>query len=123
MFPGDSSLVQCINLSGPTIVHYGSNSNYERFTNGSYFICDAYNPDIDAVKEEDPRSKKHYIVAVVYDTDTLYKTTDGHLGNCWTVKVVDKETNVETSYRIRNWIDIVQNYLRRGYRFVEATDL
>jgi len=97
-------------------IHYGHGSNYERFANGSYFICDtSYLPP----SQEALESRKHYITAVEYDTDSLYRSTDGYAGNCWKVKVVDKATNVETTYRIRNWVDIVQNYQRRGHRFVE----
>lgn len=100
-------------------IHYGHGSNYERFANGSYFICDtSYLPSLDE-NPETLESRKHYITAVEYDTDALYRTTDGYAGNCWTVKVVDKEAGVETTYHIRNWTDIVQNYQRRGYRFIE----
>jgi len=114
MYSADSSLpAQVIN---PTIIHYGHSSNYERFMNGSYFVCDtSYRPTIDSKESE-----RHYVASVEYDTDTLYQTTDGHAGNCWKVKVVDNATNIETTYHIRNWGDIVQNYLRRGLKFVEA---
>lgn len=118
-------IVKLPNVYGPTILHFGSTAKYERFAVNSYFIHDtSYNPTIESMKEDPtPITKKHHIIEVIYDTDEVYRMTDGYAGDCWKVKVVDYDTNEETTYYIRNWNDIVQHYVRRGFIFVESKDV
>jgi len=98
-------------------MHYGSQANYERFVGTAYFICDvSYRSNMDDLD----KSKKHPISEVVYSPDKLYQANDGYVGSCWKVTVLNGENGTSATYSIRNWIDIVQYYLTKGYRFVEA---
>jgi hypothetical protein len=100
-------------------MHYGSEANYERFVGTAYFICDtSYRPDIDDL--DTTKSKKHRISDVVYAPDKLYQVNDGYAGSCWKVTVIDSENGSSATYYIRNWIDIVQYYLKKGFKFVES---
>jgi hypothetical protein len=102
-------------------MHYGSEANYERFVGTAYFICDtSYSPEIDDLEAEMDNSKKHRISDVVYAPDKLYQANDGYAGGCWKVTVIDSENGSSATYYIRNWIDIVQYYLKKGFKFVEV---
>lgn len=94
--------------STPLTMHFGSESNYQRFVGTAYFICE---------KDKDLGAKKHRITGVTYDPDSVYGMTDGHAGNCWKVTVANDEDGSSATYSIRNWIDIVRHYQDKGFEF------
>ena len=105
----------------PMTMHYGSEANYERFVGTAFFICDiSYRPDIDDLDTTKTNSKKHSITEVVYSPDKLYQANDGYVGSCWKVTVLNGDNGTSATYSIRNWIDIVQYYLKKGFKFVES---
>ena len=95
----------------PSLYHYGSESNYQRFR-FSYFITNIYDPNEDIIY-------KHIITDVKYQPDSVYSTCDGYFGKCWVVTINDAENNETDKYYIRNWIDIVEYYKEKGLKFVE----
>jgi len=103
------SIIKLPNINGPMILHYGSESKYERFGN-SCFKKTAH----------DGSTIKHSIVSVKYNPDDLYSRMDGMIGNCWLVTLVDN-TSLYITYSIRNWIDIVDYY--RKTHDMEFTEL
>lgn len=112
------NIIELARHSVPMTMHYGSEANYERFVGTAYFICDiSYRPNIDDL--ENTTSKKHYISEVMYAPDKLYQVNDGYVGSCWKIKVVNGENGSSVTYSIRNWIDIVEYYRKKGFKFVE----
>lgn len=112
------NIIELPRHSVPMTMHYGSEANYERFVGTAYFICDiSYRPNIDDL--ENTASKKHYISEVMYAPDKLYQANDGYVGSCWKVTVVNGENRTSVTYYIRNWIDIVEYYRKKGFKFVE----
>jgi hypothetical protein len=96
-------------VANPTY-HYGSFSNYAKYI-GEYFIETA-NPE---------HGKLYVITNVIYEPDSLYRSTDGYAGRCWTVTVYDSVIKTFANYYIRNWIDIVHYYETIGFAFVEPS--
>lgn len=91
--------------------HYGSFSNYARYTGESF------------IETANPEQGKIYVVTnVKYEPDSLYSTTDGYAGRCWTVTVYDSVIKTFANYYIRNWIDIVHHYETLGFTFVEPSN-
>ena len=114
------NIIELPRHSVPMTMHYGSEANYERFVGTAYFICDiSYRPNIDDLENANTNSKKHYISEVIYAPDKLYQVNDGHVGSCWKIKVVNGENGSSVIYYIRNWIDIVEYYRKKGFKFVE----
>jgi len=110
-----TDIIELPRHSTPLTIHYGSQANYERFIGTAYFICD--DDDDDGSQQN---GKKYSIMEVVYAPDDLYKTNDGYAGSCWKVNVIDGENGSSATYLIRNWIDIVQYYRIKGFKFVES---
>ena len=118
LYPWEEKIIELPRHSVPMTMHYGSEANYERFVGTAYFICDiSYRPNIDDL--ENTTSKKHHISEVVYTPDKLYQANDGYVGSCWKIKVVNGENGSSVTYYIRNWIDIVEYYRKKGFKFVE----
>jgi hypothetical protein len=125
LFPREENIIELPRHSVPMTMHYGSQANYERFIGTAYFICDiSYRPNIDDLDKhiDTTKSKKHHISEVVYSPDKLYQANDGYVGSCWKVTVLNGDDGTSATYSIRNWIDIVQYYLKKGFRFVEVKD-
>ena len=95
------SLPSCTNTNS---LHFGSQSNYQRFR-FSYF-------------NEETKSNKHIITDIKYHPDDLYSTYDGMTGNCWLVEVNDSVNEIINTYYIRNWSDIVHFYKEKKFNFV-----
>jgi len=95
---------------GPITLHWGSSSNYGRFCDdGSYFV------------RESAPEERHYVVAVEYKPDELYRQVDGMAGRCWMVVIrgAQRRDDITGTYYIRNWIDIVKCFETLGYKFVQ----
>jgi len=92
------SIISLPVVYGPMILHYGSESKYERFGNSCFTQID-----------DDGCIMTHHITYVQYSPDELYNTVDGMAGKCWLVYVVDN-LKVPKTYYIRNWHDIVEYY-------------
>ena len=93
------------------LYHYGSESNYQRFR-FSYFI--KFNPSTD-----ENIIYKYIIYNVTYAPDELYNSVDGMAGKCWIVTINNTEDDQIEKYYIRNWVDIVEYYKEKGFKFVE----
>ena len=107
----ENHIVELPCICRPSLYHYGSESNYQRFR-FSYFITNIYDPNEDIIY-------KHIITDVKYQPDSVYSTCDGYFGKCWIVTINDAENNETDKYYIRNWIDIVEYYKEKGLKFVE----
>lgn len=94
-----------------TGLHFGSQSNFERFAS-SYFE-----------KTDSNDSKfidKSIIHSIKYDPDSTYCHTDGYCGTCWVAEMIDSsETDCFMYYHFRNFVDLVEFYREKGYKFVE----
>jgi hypothetical protein len=98
----EQSIISLPVVYGPMILHYGSESKYERFGNSCF----------KKLVGDDSIITDH-ITSVQYRPDDLYKMVDGMSGKCWLVSVVDN-LKVHKTYYIRNWHDIV-NYYKTTY--------
>ena len=96
--PAEQSIINLPVIYGPMILHYGSQSKYERFGNSCFKKL-----------VDDGSIMKHYITSIQYRPDELYNMVDGMSGKCWLVSVVDN-LKVHKTYYIRNWHDIVDYY-------------
>ncbi len=94
----EQSIISLPVVYGPMILHYGSESKYERFGNSCFKQID-----------DDGCIMTHHITSVQYIPDELYNSVDGMAGKCWLVSVVDN-LKVPKTYYIRNWHDIVEYY-------------
>ena len=94
------------------LYHYGSQSNYQRF-HYSYFIKE------DTETERETLLYKCIIMSVQYVPDELYSSVDGMAGKCWIVSINDNDNQKFVKYYLRNWIDIVEFYKEKGFKFVE----
>uniref|UniRef100_A0A6C0HJ08 Uncharacterized protein n=1 Tax=viral metagenome TaxID=1070528 RepID=A0A6C0HJ08_9ZZZZ len=102
------TIIQLPNVNDPMIMHYGSESKYERFGNSCF-----------KKTADDEIVIKHTIISVSYNPDDTYIRMDGMFGKCWLVSVVDN-SHVHMTYSIRNWIDIVEYYRKtHGMKFFE----
>jgi hypothetical protein len=110
-FNNDTPILELPCICRPSLYHYGSESNYQRFCH-SYFITNIYDPNEDIIY-------KHIITDVKYKPDSVYSTCDGYFGKCWVVTINDVENDKIEKYYIRNWIDIVEYYKEKGIKFVE----
>ena len=110
-FNNDTPILELPCICRPSLYHYGSESNYQRFCH-SYFITNIYDPNEDIIY-------KHIITDVKYQPDKLYNSVDGMAGKCWIVIINDAENDKIEKYYIRNWIDIVEYYKEKGLKFVE----
>lgn len=97
-------------------LHMGRQAGYERFV-GSYFekINETENNFID----------KAIINSIKYNPDKIYGETDGYVGTCWSVDIIDPDDNTKwatgiSSYSFRNFQDLVAHYELRGYKFVDC---
>lgn len=98
--------------SRPITIHHGSSSGFERFKGTSYFIQNENELNETIIY-------KHIVIDVKYEADNNYRLHDGNIGRCWLVTVLDNESCEECYYYIRNWIDIVDYYEAKGFKFVE----
>ena len=44
---------------------------------------------------------------------------DGYIGNGWIDEIFDSENEKTEMYRFRNFVDLVEVFDKKGYRFVE----
>ncbi len=90
--------------------HFGSISGYE-ILKYSWF----------EKKEFDDNNYlyKAFINDIKYDPDEIYLKNDG----CWIAEIFDTE-NVKTEmYRFRNFIDLVEVFDKKGYRFCRSVEV
>jgi hypothetical protein len=110
-FNNDTPILELPCICRPSLYHYGSESNYQRFRH-SYFIKTNPLPDETIIY-------KYIIIDVTYTPDKLYNSVDGMAGKCWIVTINNTENDKIEKYYIRNWIDIVEYYKEKGLKFVE----
>jgi hypothetical protein len=110
-FNNDTPIIELPGICRPSLYHYGSESNYQRFR-FSYFI--KINPPTD-----ETIIYKYIISDVKYQPDKLYNSVDGMAGKCWVVTINNNEDDKIEKYYIRNWIDIVEYYKEKGLEFVQ----
>jgi hypothetical protein len=111
----DKLIVPLPSIKKPMLLHWGSESGYERFSGNSYFIgcCDVY---------ENNLIYKYIVMKVEYISDELYRQVDGNAGRCWIVTINDNKHEVIIKYYIRNWIDIVEYFKEKGLEFIEESN-
>lgn len=109
------SIIPLPSIKKPMLLHWGSESGYERFSGNSYFIgcCD---------ESEKNLLYKYIVMKVEYKPDELYRCVDGNAGRCWIVTINDNENGKIIKYYIRNWIDIVEHFKEKGLEFIEEPD-
>jgi len=92
-------------------LHFGEISNYEKLKNKWF-----------EQMEFDDKNFIHkaFIVDIIYSPDNTYSTTDGHWGTCWLAHILDSgnEDNCYNIYRFRNFMDLIELYNLKGYKFV-----
>jgi len=106
----DNPIISLPTICRPMMLHFGSESGYERFLY-SYFIKTISDPEENFIY-------KHIITSIKYQPDKLYSTIDGMIGKCWIVELHDVENEKFINYYIRNWNDIVEYYKDKGLKFV-----
>ena len=95
-------------------LHLGSKSGYEKFV-GNYF---------EKITENNEEFiHKAIIYSIYYDPDKIYRETDGLVGTCWRVDMIDDEDNTKWAtgilkYSFRNFQDLVTHYQEKGYKFI-----
>lgn len=102
-------------VSRPMLLHYGSESCYERFSGNSYFIASSDECEINLIY-------KYIVMKVEYTPDELYRHVDGNVGRCWIVTINDNENEEIIKYYIRNWVDIVEYFKEKGLEFIEESN-
>ena len=107
-FSNEIPIIELPCVCRPSLYHYGSESNYQRFRD-SYFIRNNCEPN--------ENIKKHIITDVKYNPDDTYYKVDGMAGKCWVVTINDDNDNVN-KYYIRNWSDIVEYYKEKEFVFI-----
>jgi hypothetical protein len=86
--------------SNKSTYHFGSSSNDN--VDGGYFI-----------KTDD---EKKVVSKPVYKPDSLYSTNDGYVGRCWIVTLTDVNTNDTQDYNYRNFVDLNDYMVGKGYQ-------
>ena len=90
--------------------HFGAMSGYERLK-CRWFEQKEF--------DDDNYMYKAFINDIKYDPDEIYLKNDGYSGRSWIAEIFDTE-NVKTEmYHFRNFIDLVEVFDKKGYRFVE----
>ena len=105
------SIIPLPSIKKPTVLHYGSESCYERFSGNSYFITCSDECEINLIY-------KYIVMKVEYKPDEIYSQVDGNAGRCWIVTINDNENGKIIKYYIRNWIDIVEHFKEKGLEFI-----
>ena len=97
-------------ISNIHVLHFGSQSNYEKLC-GSYFE--------EEINDEEAIMNKSIIVSVIYKPDIVYENSDGYGGRCWVAEIIDSKEDGKNIYYFRNFIDLVKMYEEKGYKFIE----
>ena len=108
-FNNENSIIELPCVNRPGVYHYGSETNFQRFRY-SYFIKNICH-------ENEKIMNTKIISNVEYQPDSYYNKLDGYFGKCWVVSIIENEKEVK--YYIRNWIDIVEYFNEKGFKFVE----
>ena len=91
-------------------LHFGAMSGYDKLQ-GKWF----------EQKEFDDNNYmfKAFINNIKYDPDEIYLKNDGYSGNCWTAEILDTKNVKIEIYRFRNFVDLVEVFEKKGYKFIE----
>ena len=92
-----------------TSVHFGLPTNYEKLT-GRSFIKKQLDNGI---------RYKSTIIKMIYDPDEIYCLTESDKGTCWSAYILDSEEANVNCYHFRNFVDMIELYEEKGYKFVE----
>ena len=91
-----------------TSVHFGLPTNYEKLT-GRSFIKKQLDNGI---------RYKSTIIKMIYDPDEIYCLTEIDKGTCWSAYILDSEEANVNCYHFRNFVDMIEMYEEKGYKFV-----
>ena len=91
-----------------TSVHFGLPTNYEKLT-GRSFIKKQLDNGI---------RYKSTIIKMIYDPDEIYCLTESDKGTCWSAYIFDSEEANVNCYHFRNFVDMIELYEEKGYKFV-----
>lgn len=91
-------------------LHFGAMSGYEKLQ-GKWFEQKEF--------DKDNFMYKAFINDIKYEPDEIYLKNDGYGGNCWIAEIFDTENGKPEMYRFRNFVDLVEVFDKKGYRFVE----
>jgi hypothetical protein len=100
-------------INVPTVfkgLHFGPISGYEKLK-GNWFEQKEF--------DEHNYLYRAFINYIIYEPDEIYIRNDGYSGNCWKAEIFDTENEKTEIYRFRNFIDLVEVFDKKGYRFVE----
>jgi hypothetical protein len=91
-------------------LHLGSSSCYERLKH-KWFEQKEF--------DKDNFMHKALIFDINYGPDEIYCNTDGHGGTCWIANIFDSANGEQNTYHFRNFIDLVDLFDKKGYKFIE----
>ena len=91
-------------------LHFGSMSDYEKLQ-WKWFEKKEF--------DDNNYMYKAIIHYIKYQPDEIYLKNDGYSGNCWIAEIFDSENEKTEIYSFRNFVDLVEVFDKKGYRFVE----
>ncbi len=91
-------------------LHFGDSSDYKKLK-GKWFEQKEFNTDNFMYKA--------LIMDIKYNPEDLYYTTDGYAGRCWSAEILETENGDIIIYNFRNFGDLVEEFEKRGYKFIE----
>ena len=86
-----SAIITLPSVAKAPYVHMGSCSGYERFTHTKI-------------------GETGFIQKIKYNPDNNYSITDGTIGKCWEVEILDTKDQTIAQYYIRDWQDLVHHF-------------